>query len=138
MIRKRSGSPLAEWYFRAILIDASIASAPELVKKTMSAKVVVDEALRQALPLRDAEQVRGVPELSGLLGQRRDEMRMGVAERVHRDAAAEVEISLAVARHEPGALAPLEGDVGARIGRQQRRVHGTSPKRPAWRRRAGK
>ena len=66
--------------------------------------------------------------LRGLLGQRRDEMRMGVAERVDRDAGAEIEISLAVAAVEPGALAPLEGELGARIGRQQWRCHGSSPR----------
>ena len=62
--------------------------------------------------------------LRRLLGQGPDEMRMGVAEGVHGDAGAEIEISLAVAPQEPGSLPPLEGHVGARIGRQQRRGHG--------------
>ena len=35
----RSGWPLAAWNLRAILIEASIASAPELAKNTTSAKV---------------------------------------------------------------------------------------------------
>ena len=62
-----------------------------------------------------------MPELLGLLGDRLDQMRMGVAERVDRHARGEIEIALAVGRDQPSALAPLEGEVDARIGRQQMR-----------------
>ena len=58
-----------------------------------------------------------MPELLRLLGQRRDQMRMRMAERVDRDAAAEIEIALALRRGEPSALASLESEVGTRIGR---------------------
>ena len=57
----------------------------------------------------------------GLLADRRDQMRMRVAERIDRDARGEIEIALAVGRDQPGALAPLEGEVDPRIGRQQMR-----------------
>ena len=61
-----------------------------------------------------------MPKLRALAGQGLDEMRMGVADRGHRDARAEVEIALAVGRDEPAALSSLKGDVGARIGRHDR------------------
>ena len=38
--RNFSGWPQADWYLRAILMAASLASAPELVKNTTSAKVL--------------------------------------------------------------------------------------------------
>ncbi len=37
-MRYRSGAPFAAWYLRAILMQPSMASAPELQKKTTSAK----------------------------------------------------------------------------------------------------
>jgi hypothetical protein len=59
-----------------------------------------------------------VPELLRLLGQRRDHVRMRVAERVDGDARGKIEIALAFSRVQPSALAPLESEVDARIGRQ--------------------
>ena len=67
-----------------------------------------------------------MPELLRLLAKRLDEMRMRVAKRVHRHAGREIEIALAIRRDEPSALASLEGDVGAGIGRQQMRSHDPS------------
>ena len=58
--------------------------------------------------------------LPGLLGQRRHQMRMGVAQPGHRDAGAEVEHAAAVGGVEPGALAAREGEVVAPVDRQQR------------------
>ena len=108
---------------RAILIAPSIASAPELLKNTCRRRSLA-QPLGQPLAFRDAVQVGDVPELLGLLGQRLDQMRMGVAERVDRDAGGEIEVALAVGRDQPGALAPLESEVDARISRQQMRAHG--------------
>jgi hypothetical protein len=65
-----------------------------------------------------------MPKLGRLLGQGLNEMRMSVAEGIDGDPGAEIQISFAVAPQEPGPLPPLEGHVGARIGRQQRRGHG--------------
>ena len=126
-MRKRSGWPFAAWYLRAILMAASFASAPELAKKTTSAKVAADEALGEPLALRNPEEVRGVPDLAGLLGEGRDEVRVGVAERVDGDAGAEIEVSLPVAPEKPGTLPLFERQIGARVGRQQRGGHGPSP-----------
>src|SRR5581483_1958502 len=68
------------------------------------------------------EQVRHVPELGRLLLQRLDEMRMGMAQRVHRDARGEIEIALAIRRDQPGALAALKGEIGpGENGKQVRR-----------------
>ena len=50
---------------------------------------------------------------------------MRVPQRVDGDAAGKIEIALAVGRDQPGPLAPLEGEVDARIGRQQVRGHDT-------------
>jgi hypothetical protein len=88
---------------------------------------VVDKALRQTLAFGNAEQVRGVPHLAGLPGERPDEVRMGVAERIHGDAGAKIEVAFALVGEEPHALASLEDEIGARIGRQQGRIHGRSP-----------
>src|SRR5690606_36581860 len=49
-----------------------------------------------------------MPELARLLGERRDQMRMAVAKRVHRDTGREIEVALAAFREQPGAFASLE------------------------------
>ena len=54
----------------------SIASAPELVKNTLSAKVASDQPLGQPPLAGNLVEIGDVPELVGLLGQRRDQMRM--------------------------------------------------------------
>ena len=78
----------------------------------------------QPLPLGDAVEVGDVQHLGGLLGDRCDEVRMRMAERIDRDARREIEIALAVGRNQPSALAPLECEVDARIGWQHMRSHG--------------
>ena len=75
----------------------------------------------------DAEQIGDVPRRRGGGVQGSDEMRMRMAERIDRDAGAEVEIAFAIGRDEPSALAALEGEVGPRIGRKQRRNHEATP-----------
>ena len=99
-------------------LGAGIAEEHE-VRERRSAK-----PLGQALAVRNPVQIGDVPELLGLRAQCVDEMRMRVAEHIDRDAAAEIEIALAVRRNEPRALASLEGEVDARISRQQVRRHG--------------
>ena len=76
------------------------------------------QPLGQPLGLGDAVEVGDVPELLGLLGERLDQVRMGVAERVDRDAGGEIEIALAVGRDQPRALAALEREIDARVDRQ--------------------
>ena len=71
--------------------------------------------LRKARLRRDLVEVGDVPELLRLGFQRRDHMRMRVAEAGHADAAAEVQIALAVGRIEVRPLAPLEGQSDAAI-----------------------
>src|SRR3984957_5900339 len=75
------------------------------------------EALGIALAFGVLIEVRNVPELRALIRQRFDEMRMGVADRGHGDAGAEVEIALSGGRNEPAALASLESDLGPGVGR---------------------
>jgi hypothetical protein len=80
----------------------------------------LDEALGQPLATRDAHEVRDVPDLLGLLDQRRHEMGMRISERIDRDAAAEIEISFASVVVKPRTLASLEGEVRPRECRQKR------------------
>ena len=74
----------------------------------------------QPLALGNAVEVGDVDDLLGLLGDRLDQMRMRMAERIDRDAGGEIEIALAVGRDQPNALAPLESEVDPRVGRQHR------------------
>ena len=67
---------------------------------------------------RNAVEVGDVPDFLRLRGQRFDQIRMRVAERVDGNARGEVEIAIAVSRDQPSALAPLESEVDARISRQ--------------------
>ena len=83
---------------------------------------VFDQPLGEPALARDLVEIGDVPELAGLLGQRRDQMRMAVAERIDGDAAGEVEISLAIGLDQPDTLAPLESQGGARKGLVKRRT----------------
>ena len=74
--------------------------------------------LGQPLAFRNAIEIGDVPDLFRLLGQRLDQPRMRVAERVDADAGGKIEIALAAGRGQPGTLAPLESKVDARISRQ--------------------
>jgi len=62
-----------------------------------------------------------MPDLAGLPGDRLDQVRMGMAQRVDRHARRKIEVTLAVGRHQPRTLAALEGKIDARVGRQQMR-----------------
>jgi hypothetical protein len=65
------------------------------------------EPLCQPLALRDAVEVRGMPQPRRLLAQRLDQMRMGVAQRIDSHPRAEIEILAAVLR---GQSRPPAGD----------------------------
>ena len=71
----------------------------------------------QPLLIGDAVEVGDMPQHASLPGQRIDQMGMAVAEAVHRDAGREIQISSPVGGEEERALAPLERDIGPRIGR---------------------
>ena len=81
-------------------------------------KARLAQPIGQPLAFRNAVQIRDVPDLLGLLGERLDQMRMGMAERVDGDARGEIEVALAIGREQPSALAPLESEVDARVSRQ--------------------
>ncbi len=79
----------------------------------------------------DLVEIGDVPQPGGLLGQRSDQMRMAVAERVDGDAAGEIQITLAVGGDQPAAFAALERQRRARKGVIQRRpAHPTTPTKP--------
>ena len=80
----------------------------------------VGEPAGEPLAFRVLIKVRDVPKLRALTDQGLDEVRMRMADRGHRDAGAEVEVTLARARDEPAALASLEGDLGAGVSRDDR------------------
>ncbi len=80
----------------------------------------IDQALTEPFLLGDREDVGGVPYLFGRLLQRLDQMRVGVTERIDRDAGVEIEISGSVLRDEAHALAPLESEWRSGVGAIQR------------------
>jgi hypothetical protein len=78
----------------------------------------------QPFLLRNPVQVGDVHDLGGLLADRLDQMRMGVAERVGGDSGGEIQVSSAVGGEQIGAFAPLESDVDPAIGRHHAGHHG--------------
>ncbi len=78
---------------------------------------MLDQPFGQTLAFGNAEQVGDVPELLRLRLERRHQMRVGMAQRGHRDAAAEVEIASPVAGEEIGSLAAIERDIPSVVGR---------------------
>ena len=79
-----------------------------------------DQSLGELLLARDPIEVGRVPELLGLVGEGRDELGVGVAERIDRDARGKVEVALAIRGDEPAAFPALEDEVLARVGRHHR------------------
>ena len=73
------------------------------------------EPLGEARLRRNVIEVGDVPKLFGLPLQRGDHMRVRMAEAGHADAAAEIQVALAVGRVEVRSLAPLEGEVETAI-----------------------
>ncbi len=85
-------------------------------------KALLAQPRREPLAIRALEQVRHVPQFGRLFLQRRDQMRMAMAERVHRDAGGEIEIALAIGRDQPRAFAALETEIDpGEYGKQMRR-----------------
>ena len=106
---------------RVSLNAASLASAPELAKKTLPGDPSSDEeALGEAHLRLGGEEVRDVAQGLHLVGDRLDQRRVGVAEGVHGDAAEEVEVLLAVVVPHGRALAPGEHQLGRPEGVHQR------------------
>ena len=98
-------------------LDCQLARlGPGIAEEHGVGESVVDQTLRQPLLARDLEQVRGVPQALGLLGDGADQMRVAVPEPGHRDAAGEIEKLAPVGGPEIGALAPLDGDIPPAVG----------------------
>ena len=81
----------------------------------------LDEPAREPFRLGNLIEIGDVPRPPRALLQRIDETRMAMAERIDRDARAKIEIAPAVVRDEPSALAALEGEIRAGVGRIKRR-----------------
>jgi hypothetical protein len=60
-----------------------------------------------------------VPDFLSLRRQRRNQMRMAMAERVDRNAGRKIKIALTLRRHQPHAFASLEGEIDTGICRQK-------------------
>jgi len=85
-------------------------------------KALLAQPCRELVTVWALEQVRHVPQLGGLLLQRRDQMRVAMAERIDRNPAGEIEVALAVGGGEPAALAALETEIDpGKDGKQMRR-----------------
>lgn len=76
---------------------------------------------RKAFLPRNLVEIGQMPDLVGLRLQRLDEMRMGMAERVHGDTGSEIEIARAVFGDQPNAFTSLETQRRAQIGVVKRR-----------------
>ena len=104
----------------------SFASAPELQKNTLSAKVASTSRCARRSACGTRYRLETCITLRRLLGDGGDQVRVAVAERGGGDAGAEIEESSPVRRIQPGALAPLESEVGAVVGRHQGGDHNPS------------
>ena len=71
---------------------------------------------------RDLVEIGDMPQFGCLLGERGDQVRMAMAERIHGDAAGEIEISLALFGHQPSALPVVECKGCASKGLVKRRT----------------
>src|SRR5262249_12747394 len=74
------------------------------------------QALGKLFAVRHLEEIGDVPDALRLLGQRRNKMRMGVAERVDRNAGSEIEIARSISCGQPSAFASLESKIDPWIG----------------------
>ena len=106
---------------RVSLNAASLASAPELAKKTLpGCPEQVEEALGKADLRLGREEVGDVAQGLHLGGDRLDQGRVGVAEGVHGDAAEQVEVLLAGVVPDGCALAAGQHQLGRPEGVHQR------------------
>src|SRR6185295_5132916 len=87
------------------------------------------------LAVRALEQVRHVPEFCRLLLQRRDQVRMAVTQRIHRNTRGEVEIAIAIGGGQPTALAALEAEIDPGKDGEQMRAWARTRQRPVLRKR---
>jgi hypothetical protein len=71
--------------------------------------------------------IRGVPHLAQLRGQRGQQARMSMAERSHGDTRGIVEIASPGGIEQVSTFAPLESEVGTRINGHNRRGHHALP-----------
>ena len=132
MMRQRSGSPARPVVAPHGLDRTLDRLGPGIADEDRVGEGMGDQPVGQPLELGDVEEVRGVPQAPGLLRQRADEVRVGMAEAGHGDARAEVEHAAAVGGDQPGTLASLEGEIVAPVDGQQRRqrliVHVSHPR----------
>src|SRR5690606_16758741 len=86
----------------------------------------IDQPLAQPFLLGNGEDVGGVPDLFGSSLEGAHQMRVAMAQRVHRDAGMKVEIVSALLVIKAHALAPLKGEFRPSVCAIERR-HGTFP-----------
>ena len=84
-------------------------------------KSVVGQPLGQLLAFGNMVEVGNMPQLLALGFQGLDQMRMRMAERIHRNPCGKIQIAVTLRRDEPRPLSSLEGEIYTRKSRQQRR-----------------
>ncbi len=102
----------------------SIASAPELQKNTVSAKVASTRRLAMRFWAAIWNRLEQCQSFCACVVERRDQLRMRVAQSGDGDAAREIEVFPAVGGEKIGALAALERQFVPRIGRHDGWNHG--------------
>ena len=83
----------------------------------------IDQFVGERLLPRNLVKVRDVPKLVRLRGQCADQIGVCMAQRVHRDARTQIEVSVAAFLDQPAAFAFDEVQFRTRIGRQNGRDH---------------
>ncbi len=106
-------------------LDGQLAGfRPRVGEEAGVGEAMLHQRLGQRLLLRDAVEVRGMPERTGLRRQRRRQRRMRVAQHIDRDARPEVEKASPVRFHQPASLARDEAQGGTVVGGQDGGDHG--------------
>ena len=119
MIRKRSGWPLDKLVAARHLEREFARLHAGVGEEHGVGEGVFDQPLRQRFLARHAIEIGSVPELARLLGQRRHQLGMGMAEGADGDSRPEIEVSLPILGEKVWPFAPDERDIRPVIGWQQ-------------------
>jgi hypothetical protein len=99
-----------------------------IAEESAVGKARLDQTARELFLSRDPVEVRGMPQLGRLLLQRRDQMRMRMAQCGNGDTGPEIQVARRPFGRKVRTFAAVERDVRPVIVRQQRRITKRSPR----------